>query len=161
MCKKSVKGGVFVYLLKDKTDIKIFILYLLMNMERPVDLATLNDIVVQDDFVGQFDFMDCFYELCETDAIIKTSVDGTEYYAISEEGKMATEALQSDLLKTIREKVCALLKECFPTAQKAKKARALSPKWGMDAIVWNVLSVIAMVFICRPLSFCPRKEMRN
>ena len=32
-----------MYLLKDKTDIKIFILYLLMNMERPVDLATLKD----------------------------------------------------------------------------------------------------------------------
>ena len=93
-----------MYLLKDKTDIKIFILYLLMNMEHPVDFVTLNDIVVQDDFVGQFDFMDCFYELCETDAVIKTTENGTEHYAISEKGRAATEALQSDLLKTIREK---------------------------------------------------------
>lgn len=53
------------FMLRDKTDIKIFILYLLMHIERPVDFATLHDIVVQDDFVGQFDFMDCFYELCE------------------------------------------------------------------------------------------------
>lgn len=93
-----------MFLLREKTDIKIFILYLLMNMERPVDFVTLNDIVVQDDFVGQFDFMDCFYELCETDAVIKTTVDGKEYFAISDAGRAATEALQSDLLKVIREK---------------------------------------------------------
>lgn len=122
--KKSVKGGGFVYLLKDKTDIKIFILYLLMNMERPVDLATLNDIVVQDDFVGQFDFMDCFYELCETDAIIKTSVDGTECYAISEDGRMATEALQSDLLKTIREKGLRSAKRMLSYRAEGKKSES-------------------------------------
>ena len=130
MCKKSVKGGVFVYLLKDKTDIKIFILYLLMNMERPVDLATLNDIVVQDDFVGQFDFMDCFYELCETDAIIKTSVDGTEYYAISEDGKMATEALQSDLLKTIREKGLRSAKRMLSYRAEGKKSESFVTEMG-------------------------------
>ena len=93
-----------MFLLREKTDIKVFILYLLMNLDRPVDFVTLNDIVVQDEFVGQFDFMDCFYELCETDAVLKTTVDGKEYFAISEAGRAATEALQSDLLKTIREK---------------------------------------------------------
>lgn len=46
------------FALTDKTDIKIFILYLLMHMERPVDFVTLHDMVVQDEFVRQFDFMD-------------------------------------------------------------------------------------------------------
>ena len=91
-------------MLRDKTDIKIFILYLLMHIERPVDFATLHDIVVQDDFVGQFDFMDCFYELCETEAIAKFEKDGKEFYTITAKGRSATETLQSDLLRPIRER---------------------------------------------------------
>ncbi len=92
------------FALTDKTDIKIFILYLLMHIERPVDFATLHDIVVQDEFVRQFDFMDCFYELCETEAIQKSEKDGREYYAITPKGRAAAETLQSDLLRPIRER---------------------------------------------------------
>lgn len=92
------------FALTDKTDIKIFILYLLMHIERPVDFATLHDIVVQDEFVRQFDFMDCFYELCETEAVQKTEKDGREYYAITPKGRAAAETLQSDLLRPIRER---------------------------------------------------------
>ena len=93
-----------MFLLREKDDIKIFILYLLANIDRPVDFPTLNDIVVQDDFVGQFDFMEGFYELQDTDAIEKTAVDGADYFSISEKGRAAVEMLQSDLLKTVREK---------------------------------------------------------
>lgn len=89
----------------DKTDIKIFVLYLLMRAERAVDLVTLNDLVVQDGFVNQFDFMDCFFELCETKAIEKTAgADGTEYYSITDEGRVAAETLKSNIIPTIRER---------------------------------------------------------
>ena len=35
--------------LKNKNDIKIFILYLLQNINYPLDFPTINDIVVQDE----------------------------------------------------------------------------------------------------------------
>lgn len=92
------------FLLRDKADIKVFILYLLTNMERPVDFATLHDIVVQDEFVNSFDFMDCFAELCGTEAVEQTEKDGKSYYTVTEKGKAATEMLQSDILLAIREK---------------------------------------------------------
>ncbi len=92
------------FLLRDKTDIKIFILYLLMNIDSPLDFVTLHDIVVQDEYVGQFDFMECFFELCETEALEKSEKGGSEYYAITPKGKAATEMLQSDLLRAIRER---------------------------------------------------------
>ena len=41
--------------LKEKTDVKIFILYLLMNIGKPIDIITLNDIIMEDEFVNQFD----------------------------------------------------------------------------------------------------------
>ena len=81
--------------LTDKNDIKIFILYLLKNIERPVDMITLNDIVVQDGFVNQFDFMDCFYELCDTSAVRKSEKDGVELYEITGEGSVAAETISS------------------------------------------------------------------
>ena len=90
--------------LTDKNDIKIFILYLLKNIERPIDMVTLNDIVVQDGFVNQFDFMDCFYELCDTPAVRKFEKDGTEVYEITDEGSVAVEAMESSIIMTIRER---------------------------------------------------------
>ena len=56
---------------KEKKDIKTFILYLLMQIDRPVDIATLNDIVMQDDFVNQFEFMDALFELVASGAVAK------------------------------------------------------------------------------------------
>ena len=46
--------------LKNKTDIKIFILYLLSNVGYPLSYAEINDISVQDNFVGSMDFAECF-----------------------------------------------------------------------------------------------------
>ena len=51
--------------LKEKNDIKIFILYLLKNLNYPLDFNTISDIVVQDEFVNYFDFAECFAELLD------------------------------------------------------------------------------------------------
>ena len=92
------------FLLRDKSDIKIFVLYLLRQIETPLDFGTLHDIVVQDEFVGQFDFMECFFELCEMGAIMKTEKEGKDCYSLTPNGRNAADALQSDLLRTIRER---------------------------------------------------------
>ncbi len=90
--------------LTEKNDIKIFILYLLMNIGYPIDMTTLSDISVQDDFVQQFDFMDCFFELFESGAIQCSFSDGEQLYSVTDAGKKAVEAFQSEILPTIRQK---------------------------------------------------------
>lgn len=90
--------------LKEKTDVKIFILYLLMNIGKPIDLVTLNDIVVQDEFVNQFDFMDCICELVEAGAVDKITIGERNLYNITHDGVIAARTLQSTLLPQIREK---------------------------------------------------------
>lgn len=89
---------------KDKNEIKTFILYLLTQIDRPVDTATLNDIVVQDDFVNQFDFMDAFFELCASGAVTKESVGGEDVYSISQKGRSAVELLEDSLIGSIKER---------------------------------------------------------
>lgn len=90
--------------LNDKNDIKIFILYLLENINYPLDFVTVNDIVVQNEFVGYFDFAECFAELLDAGHIVETNINGVSHYAISPTGSHVASQLQSNLLAPIREK---------------------------------------------------------
>jgi len=93
------------WLITDKSDVKIFILYLLMRIDRPVDFVTLNDIAVQDGYVNQFDFMNGFYELKDTKAIeSRISSDGEEMWSITSAGVTAAQTLKSSIMPDIMEK---------------------------------------------------------
>lgn len=64
--------------LKDKNDIKIFILYLMKNVGYPLDFPDINDIVVQDGLVNYFDFAECFAELLDTGNISEIKPESTD-----------------------------------------------------------------------------------
>ena len=88
--------------IKNSTDIKIFILYLLMQLDREIDYSTLNDIAVQDDFINQFDLIENLDALTNGNSIVKTERDGKEYYAITPRGRAAAGALESSLSAQIK-----------------------------------------------------------
>ncbi len=90
--------------IKNKNDIKIFILYLMRNVGYPLEFSDINDIVVQDGFVSYFDFAECFSELIDTANVRKLDGDGPEIYEITEQGCTVADSLQSDLLMMIRER---------------------------------------------------------
>ncbi len=107
--------------LKEKNDIKIFILYLLKNLNYPLDFNTISDIVVQDEFVSYFDFAECFAELLDLgtieqirvgDEVITEPAIGengrpekkNELYRITKNGINVVEQLQSSLLNMIKDK---------------------------------------------------------
>lgn len=89
--------------LQDKVDIKVFILYLMKNVGEPLEFTTINDMVLQDEFVGYFDFAFCFSELLESGQIDETG-DDTKLYAISESGKETLESYEGSLLTVIKER---------------------------------------------------------
>ena len=93
----------------DKTDVKIFILFLLDNLQYPLDLDTIHRIVYETGYVGGFDFAECFSELLDAGHIIADEVDGVAYYQVSSTGRMVAKQLQSELLDEIREEsmICA------------------------------------------------------
>ena len=90
--------------LKDKNDIKIFILYLMRNVGYPLEFENLNDIVVQDGVVGYFDFVECFGELLDTGNIAEIKKDDSDMYIITEQGKQVSDNLEGNLLGIIRDK---------------------------------------------------------
>lgn len=90
--------------LTNKIDIKVFILYLLKNVGEPLEYTTVNDIVVQDEFVNYFDFAFCFSELLEAGQIAEIQISDNCLYSISESGKEILESYESSLLPVIRER---------------------------------------------------------
>ncbi|MBQ8896495.1 MAG: DUF4364 family protein [Clostridia bacterium] len=92
--------------LENKIDIKVFILYLLNNVGEPLEFTTVNDIVLQDEFVNYFDFAFCFSELLEAEQIDEITTDDAlePRYVISQNGKETLDSYESSLLPVIRER---------------------------------------------------------
>lgn len=86
----------------DKDDIKIFILYLLNNLDRPMEYSDINDVVVQDGVVSSIDFAECFGELLDAGNVDEIYDAGTAYYVITDKGKHIATSLQSDLRSEIK-----------------------------------------------------------
>ena len=94
-------------LISEKRNVKIFVLYLLENINAPLDFVTINDVVRQNDFVAYFDFAECFGEMVDSGLIIGDDVDGTMYYGVSEKGSAVARELKSEILPSILEKSLA------------------------------------------------------
>ena len=94
-----------------KRNVKIFVLYLMENINYPLEFSTLNDIVMQTDYVMYLDFAEAFHEMLDMELIIEID-DGNnnKYYAVSEKGRCVAEELHSDILSSILDQslACAL-----------------------------------------------------
>ena len=66
-------------------EIKIFILYLMYHIGRPLEYSDINDIVMQDGFVGGIDFADCFADLLERGNVVELRDEARTLYHISEQ----------------------------------------------------------------------------
>ena len=92
--------GVFQH----KTDVKIFILFLLNTVRYPLSYADISDMVLSDGFVAEFDFTECFSELCELGHIVENEVDGEMHYLISPMGIVASAELQGTIVSGLRDR---------------------------------------------------------
>ena len=88
-------------------NVKIFVLYLLENINYPLDFFTINDVVMQTDYVLYLDFAEAFYEMLDLDLIEKLEEDGKELYMITDKGRCVARELKSDLLASMLDKALA------------------------------------------------------
>ena len=100
MAKKNRLDG----RMSDKIDIKIFMLFLLDEMNYPLTESVIYDIIEENDYIGRFDFKECFSELVERGQITKIG-DGSEAkYLISPTGHNVAAELQGSLHDKMRER---------------------------------------------------------
>lgn len=82
-------------------NVKIFVLYLMENINYPLDFITINDIVMQTDYVMYLDFAEGFGEMLDADLVKKVDYNGEECYVVTEKGKCVARELNGELLSTV------------------------------------------------------------
>lgn len=90
-------------------NVKIFVLYLMRNVNYPLDFVTINDIVMQTDYIMYLDFAVAFHEMREGDLIeeVGENEKGETLYAVTRRGAIVAEQLKSDLLPSILDRSLA------------------------------------------------------
>lgn len=93
-------------------NVKIFVLYLMHNVGYPLDFVTINDIVMQTDYIMYLDFAEAFHEMLDGGLITEDGVgdEGDTLYSVTHKGMIVAEQLRCDLLPSILDKslACAL-----------------------------------------------------
>ena len=93
-------------------NVKIFVLYLMHNIGYPLDFVTINDIVMQTDFIMYLDYAVAFHEMLDGGLICEDGVNevGDPLYSVTHKGMVVAEQLRCDLLPSILDQslTCAL-----------------------------------------------------
>ena len=92
-------------------NVKIFVLYLMRNINYPLDFVTLNDIVMQTDNIMYLDFAEAFHDMLDGGLIEESGKNESNepLYSVTRRGAIVAEQLKSDLLPSIldRSLTCA------------------------------------------------------
>ncbi len=93
-------------------NVKIFVLYLMKNINYPMDFVTINDVVMQTDYVMYLDFAEAFHQMLEGGLIAQdgTHENGEPLYSVTRRGTLVAEQLKCDILPSILDQslTCAL-----------------------------------------------------
>ena len=88
--------------LKNENDVKIFILYLLKNVGKPLLFNDLTEIVLEDEYVDYMAFAECLASLTETGNIETHPTDDGDEYEITAQGKEVALQLESRIAGFVR-----------------------------------------------------------
>ena len=90
--------------LKTKTDIKVFLLFLLDNIGYPMEHSSVIEMVSENTDEIIFDYDECLRELSDDGHLLFDEFDGEKYYMISDKGRLVAAELYDSLDKEFRER---------------------------------------------------------
>lgn len=76
-------------------NVKIFVLYLMENINYPLDFVTINDIVMQTDYIMYLDFAEGFGQMLDGGLIEKIDLGKDELFIVTEKGRHVARELSS------------------------------------------------------------------
>lgn len=89
-------------------NVKVFVLYLLENINYPLDFVSINDIVMQTDYIVYLDFAEAFHEMIDLDLIREVKTEDETLYEVTEKGRCVARELNGDILSTILDQSLAM-----------------------------------------------------
>ncbi len=87
-----------------KSNVKIFILYLMDNINYPLSFTELNDVIRQTDYVMYLDFAEALPEMVEYELVSEDRSGEDAMYEITKKGRIVVRELNSDIISSILEK---------------------------------------------------------
>ncbi len=97
---------------KKLDNVKAFVLYLMRNINYPMTFVTINDIVMQSDYILYLDLAEAFQELLSGELVCEDGKDerGDVLYSVTRKGAMIAEELSRDMLPDVLDRAlsCAL-----------------------------------------------------
>ncbi len=90
--------------LKNTTDMKVFILFLMDNLGYPLDHESIIAIMQENTDEITLDYDECLRQLAESEHLLFDEVDGVRYYMISDKGRLVAAELYDNLDKNFRER---------------------------------------------------------
>ena len=100
----------------DKTDIKVYILYifrLLKNLGQSVTFELISEVVSWEGAVNYFDFTENFSYLVENGSIFEDLESGKDVYDISDKGMMIIDTMEKSLIASVRDSAMRLIMRYF------------------------------------------------
>ena len=109
-------------------NVKIFVLYLMENINYPLDFVTINDIVMQTDYIIYLDFAECFHQMVDDGLILVDDSHDEPYYYVSDKGRLVARELKSDILSSILAQSLRYALRYLDFKQRDVKARCRSER---------------------------------
>jgi hypothetical protein len=116
--------------LGNKRNVKIFVLYLMENINYPMDFITLNDVVMQTDYIMYLDFAESFGEMLDSELIecVDKDENGDALYMPTQKGRIVAAELKSDILPSILDQSLACALRYLNFKKRGITARCISEK---------------------------------
>ena len=92
------------YELRSRTDIKVFLLFILDAIHNPVDYTTLRRILYENTAALSTEYDECLDELVDGGHIYSDTVEGERYFMLSESGRRLSAELYDTLDPAFRER---------------------------------------------------------
>ena len=94
---------------KKLDNVKVFVLYLMRNINYPMTFVTVNDIVMQTDYILYIDLAEAFQELLANDLVREDGKDdlGDTLYSVTRRGAIVAEELSRDMLPDVLDQALA------------------------------------------------------
>ncbi|MBE6589285.1 MAG: DUF4364 family protein [Ruminococcaceae bacterium] len=88
---------------KKLDNVKAFVLYLMRNINYPMTFVTVNDVVMQTDYIMYIDLAEAFQEMLEGHLVKESGTDerGDTLYEVTRRGAMIAEELSRDMLPDV------------------------------------------------------------
>jgi len=88
---------------KKLDNVKVFVLYLMRNINYPMTFVTVNDIVMQTDYILYIDLAEAFQELLAGNLVQENGKDenGDTLYSVTHRGAIVAEELSRDMLPNV------------------------------------------------------------